>query len=217
MAIAGQVLQVEGLAGTLVSIINRGGNPKLVNQKVVNEEKLDKDDISEIPLDVVISYDVTLSNQKTSNPTQMGVNINDHVFKDPDIIVVNFGTTDYKGTLARLRGLYDGISSGWRNYKSGDSLSKQMLDILITASERKTLFSISDGLHRYDNLSIDSINYVRDKKTHRSFIATVTLSSWIFVQAGNLDGPVASTPVPYDKTAYAKAIDNLSNIGKIVG
>lgn len=217
MAIAGQVLQVEGLAGTLVSIINRGGNPKLVNQKVVNEEKLDKDDISEIPLDVVISYDVTLSNQKTSNPTQMGVNINDHVFKDPDIIVVNFGTTDYKGTLARLRGLYDGISSGWRNYKSGDSLSKQMLDILITASERKTLFSINDGLHRYDNLSIDSINYVRDKKTHRSFIATVTLSSWIFVQAGNLDGSVASTPVPYDKTAYAKAIDNLSNIGKIVG
>nr|DAG86938.1 MAG TPA: hypothetical protein [Bacteriophage sp.] len=216
MAIAGQVLQVEGLAGTLVSIINRGGNPKLVNQKVVNEEKLDKDDISEIPLDVVISYDVTLSNQKTSNPTQMGVNINDHIFKDPDVIVVNFGTTDYKGTLARLRGLYDGISSGWRNYKSGDSLSKQMLDILITASERKTLFSINDGLHRYDNLSIDSINYVRDKKTHRSFIATVTLSSWIFVQAGNLDGSVASTPVPYDKTAYAKAIDNLSNIGKIV-
>lgn len=217
MSIAGEVIQVEGLAGTLVSVVNRGGQPKLTNQKVVNEEALDKDDIAEIPLDVVISYEITMSNQKTSNPTQIGVNVNDHMFKDPDVIVVNFGTTDFKGTIARLRGLYDNAISGWRNYKSGDSLSKSMLDVLIAASERKTLFSINDGLHRYDNLTIDSINYTRDKKTNRAFIATVTLSSWIFVEAGNLDGAVASTPVPYNKTQYASVIDNLSNVGKLVG
>lgn len=217
MSVAGEVLQVQGLAGTLVSVINRGGKPKLVNQKVTNDEPLDDDDIAEIPLNVVISYDVTLSNQKTANPTQIGVNVNDHIYKMPTEITINFGVTNFGGTLARLRGLYTNIMSGWKDYKAGESISQQMLSVLINASTKKTLFTVDDGLHKYENLTIDSINYVRDKKSNKALIATMTLSDFIFVQAGNVDGTSAVVPSAYDKTEYADAIDKLTNIGAIVG
>lgn len=217
MSVTGEVLQVQGLAGTLVSVINRGGKPKLVNQKITNDEPLNDDDIAEIPLNVVISYDVTLSNQKTANPTQIGVNVNDHIYKMPTEITINFGVTNFGGTLARLRGLYTNIMSGWKDYRAGESISQQMLSVLINASDKKTLFTVDDGLHRYENLTIDSINYVRDKKSSKALIATVTLSDFIFVQAGNVDGTSAVTPSAYDKTEYADAIDKLTNIGAIVG
>lgn len=217
MPITGEVLQVEGLAGTLVSVINRGGKPKLVNQKVTNNDSINEDDITEIPLNVVISYDVTLSNTKTANPTQIGINVNDHIYKNPTEITINFGVTDFGGTLARLRGLYDSINSGWRGYNAGNTISQQMLEVLINASNRKTLFTLDDGLHKYENLSIDSINYVRDKKSNKALIATVTLSDFIFVQAGNVDGTSSVVPSAYDKTEYAGAIDKLTNIGAIVG
>ena len=183
MSIAGEVLQVEGLAGSLVSVINRGGKPKLVNQKVINNDWIGEDDITEIPLNVVISYDVTMSNQKTANPTQIGVNVNDHIYKLPTEITINFGVTNFEGTLAKLRGLYTNIMSGWKDYRVGDSISEQMLSVLISAKDRKTLFSVDDGLHRYDNLTIDTINYVRDRKSNKALIATITLSDFIFVQA----------------------------------
>lgn len=217
MPIAGEVLQVEGLAGSLVSVVNRGGKPKLVNQKVIDKDFIGEDDIVEIPLDVVISYDVTMSNQKTANPIQIGVNVNDHIFKSPTEITVNFGVTNFSGTLAKLRGLYTNIMSGWKDYKAGDSISRQMLAVLVSASERKTLFSLDDGLYRHDNLTIDSINYVRDKKSNKALIATVVLSSFIYVQAGNLDGTSTVIPTPYDKTKYATDIDKLSLNRSIIG
>lgn len=217
MPIAGEILQVEGLAGTLVSIINRGGKPKLVNQKVTNDEALSDDDIAEIPLNVVISYDVTLSNTKTANPTQMGINVNDHIYKNPTEITINFGVTDFSGTIARLRGLYAGINSGWKDYREGNTISKQMLSTLITAHQRKTLFTVDDGLHKYENLTIDSINYVRDKKSYKAFIATITLTDFIFVEAGNYDRVSSVIPSAYNKTEYAEMIDRLSGMNAIVG
>lgn len=217
MSISGEVLQVEGLAGSLVSVINRGGAPKLVNQKVTNKEFIGEDDITEIPLNVVISYDVTISNTKTSNPTQIGVNVNDHIYKNPTEIVINFGVTDFNGTLAKLRGLYANIMSGWKDYRAGDTISKQMLSVLINASEKKTLFTVDDGLHKYENLSIDSINYVRDKKSNKALIATITLSDFIFVQAGNIDGSSSVIPSSYNKTEYASDIDRLNLTHSIIG
>lgn len=212
MALADKIIQVEGVAGTIASIINRGGSSKLVNQKILDGVELEEKELKEIPLDVVISYDVTLSNQKTSNPVQIGVNVNDHIFKDPNSIVINFGVTDFGGTLARLRGLYDLATSGWNNYKAGDSISSAMLDTLITASYNKMLFSINDGLYTHKNLVIDSINYVRDKRSHRALIATITMSELIFVEAGNVNIASNSVPTPYDKTEFAEALDSLTNL-----
>ena len=206
--IADKILQVEGLAGNIVSVINRSKQDTLINQKVINKEALDDNDIKEIPLNVVISYDITMSCTKTANPTQFGVNVNDHIYKEPISMVVAFGVTDFKGTIARLQGLYASVKSGWNSYKAGSSISKSMLDTLINAYESKTLFTINDGLHEYQNMSIDKIEYKRDKSTSRALIATMYLSEWIFVKAENAQQNAAVNPVPLSQTG--KEVDESS-------
>lgn len=206
VSVTNNILRVQNLQGAVTSILDRGADAKLVNQEynkqLVFEElkkSFGKEDASiltpglfsyssnptkEIPLDVVVKYTPEVSTTVTSNPTQIGINVNDHVFSNPDTMTVQFGISDIRGSLARLQGVVKTFTS-IDALKNPVTPSKALLNLLYKAKEEHTLFTIDDGLHAYTNMVITNITYDKDKSTYRSLVATATLQQFIFV---NTDG-----------------------------
>ena len=200
MSATDNILRVNNVRGVVTSLMNRGTSPKLVSQyyNTENDDKFtleaeriynqayNKTPIKEIPLDVVIRYSPVMSVSVTGNPVQIGVNVNDHTYNNPDTLTVNFGTSDVKGTLARMAGIIASARTNFDNIKRADTPSKLLLELLIKAKQERTLFQLNDGLHTYTDMLITDIQYDKDKTTYRALVATITLQQMIFVNSEDL-------------------------------
>lgn len=168
--------------------------------------------IKEIPLDVVVRYTPEVSTTITANPTQIGVNVNDHVYSNPDTMMVQFGISDIKGTIARLTGVVKSFSSA-DALKNPVTPSRALLNLLYRAKEEHTLLAIDDGLHAYTDMVITNITYDKDKSTYRSLVATVTLQQFIFVNTeGDEIGSTRPQVVPGNASTFAKVWDRVTAI-----
>lgn len=229
MPVTDNILRINNLRGVVTSLIDRSVEDKLVNQnygtsddtnftqEAVREwlEKYNKKTIKEIPLDVVVRYSPAMTTSVTQNPVQIGVNVNDHTYNDPDTLVINFGTSDVKGTLARMSGLIRTVYNGFDDIKNLETPSRILLAMLYKAKEERTVFSIDDGLRAYTDMLITSIEYDRDKSTYRSLVATVTLQQMIFVNVladPFKSGIVRTQPVPLDLSTKASRANNIARI-----
>lgn len=232
MAVTDNILRVNNLRGIVTSLLDRGADAKLVNQNYNGENdtlfstqalkewltKYNKKTIKEIPLDVVVRYTPVMSTSVTSNPIQIGVNVNDHAYNNPDTLVINFGTSDVKGSLARMAGLIRTMYNWSDNLKNMDTPSRLMLAMLYKAKEERTLFTIDDGLHTYTDMMITNIEYDKDKTTYRALVATVTLQQMIFVntlEEGATTGVVRTQAVELDKSSFAARANQILRINLI--
>lgn len=200
MSVTDNILRINNVRGVVTSIVDRGFTPRLVSQyyDTENDDKFtleaeriynslyNKKPIKEIPLDVVIRYSPVMSVSVTGNPVQIGVNVNDHTYNNPDTLTVNFGTSDVKGTLARMAGIIASAKTNFDNIKRADTPSKLLLELLIKAKQDRTLFQLNDGLHTYTDMLITDIQYDKDKTTYRALVATITLQQMIFVNSEDL-------------------------------
>lgn len=232
MSITDNILRVKNAQGVVTSILDRATTAQLYNQEyeeqikalesgegstantlfslpdTTYEQAFKGRPIRSIPLDVAIRYTPEMSNTFTSNPVQIGVNVNDHVYNNPDTLVVNFGTSDVKGTLARMSGLIQTVQNGFDNIKNNQTPSRILLALLYKAKEERTLFQIDDGLRTYTDMVIQSITYDKDRTTYRALVATVTLQQFIFVESGIGDTPnglVRTQVQSLEKSTFAKA------------
>ena len=200
MSVTDNILRINNVRGVVTSIVDRGFTPRLVSQYYDTEDDdkftleaeriynqlYKKKPIKEIPLDVVIRYSPVMSVSVTGNPVQIGVNVNDHTYNNPDTLTVNFGTSDVKGTLARMAGIIASAKTNFDNIKRADTPSKLLLELLIKAKQDRTLFQLNDGLHTYTDMLITDIQYDKDKTTYRALVATITLQQMIFVNSEDL-------------------------------
>ena len=216
MSATDNILRVNNVRGVVTSLMNRGTSPKLVSQYYNTEDDeiftleaervfnalYNREPIKEIPLDVVVRYSPVMSVAVTSNPVQIGVNVNDHTYNNSDTMVVNFGTSDVKGKLARLSGLISSVKTGFKDITDADTPSRLLLQL-------------DDGLSTYSDMLITEIAYDKDKTTYRSLIATITLQQMIYVRAG-IDGEVAgiyrTQALPVGSSTFAKAKNVIDKI-----
>ena len=225
MAASNNILKVQNVQGVITSIKDRGADSQLINQEYQEQLEFYNGDLDielfsytsgkpfqSIPLDVVVRYTPEVSTTITSNPTQIGINVNDHVYSNPDTMVVNFGISDIRGTLARLSGIVKSFTSV-DALKNPQTPSRSLLSLLYKAKEEHTLLMIDDGLHTYRNMVITNITYDKDRTTYRSLVATATLQQFIFVDA-SADAFGASRPavVPGALSKFAEAWDRISAI-----
>lgn len=229
MSATDNILRVNNVRGVVTSLMNRGTSPKLVSQYYNTEDDeiftleaervfnalYNREPIKEIPLDVVVRYSPVMSVAVTSNPVQIGVNVNDHTYNNSDTMVVNFGTSDVKGKLARLSGLISSVKTGFKDITDADTPSRLLLRLLIKAKEERTLFQLDDGLSTYSDMLITEIAYDKDKTTYRSLIATITLQQMIYVRA-DIDGEVAgiyrTQALPVGSSTFAKSKNVIDKI-----
>lgn len=229
MSVTDNILRVNNVRGVVTSLVDRGTSPRLVNQDYdTSEDGLftlearrqwqelhNEKPLKEIPLDVVIRYTPQVSTAVTNNPTQLGVNVNDHTYNEPDTLTIHFGTSDVKGTLARMTGLISTVQNGFDNIKNNQTPSRILLALLYKAKEDRTLFQIDDGLYTYTDMLITNITYDKDKTTYRALVATVTLQQMIFVNTLTDDaknGLVRTQVVPVDKSSFAYVKEKIDSI-----
>lgn len=236
MSVTENILKVKNIQGNITSIKDRGSDARLVNQEYAAQmaitknsnwlgahgyEKLKAEDttvfsfphgdpIKSIPLDVVVRYTPEVSATITSNPTQFGINVNDHVYNNPDTMTVVFGSSDIKGSLARLQGVVKSFTS-LDALKNPETPSRSLLNLLYRAKEEHTLLALDDGLHAYTNMVITNITYDRDKSTYRTLVATITLQQFIFVDTLEV-GSKRPSVVPGSKSTFASAWDRITAI-----
>lgn len=233
MSVTENILRINNVRGVVTSIVDRGSGPQLINQyaessqdspfdlsaRTQYEQLTGKKPITAIPLDVAIRYTPEMSVVVTSNPVQQGVNVNDHTYNNPDTLVVNFGTSDVKGTLARMTGLIATVQNGFDNIKNVQTPSRILLALLCKAKEERTIFKIDDGLRTYTDMIITSISYDKDKSTYRSLVATLVLQQLIYVNV-SLDpaksGLIRSQVTTLDKSTFAQAQRVIEGISLIV-
>lgn len=232
MSATDNILRINNLRGVVTSLIDRGTDAKLTNQyyekdgdtnfatQAIKEwlNKYNKKTLKEIPLDVVVRYSPSMSTAVTGNPVQIGVNVNDHTYNNPDSLVINFGTSDVKGTLARMSGLIRTVANGFDDVKNLETPSRLLLAMLYKAKEERTLFSVDDGLHTYTDMLITNIEYDKDKTTYRALVATVTLQQMIFVNVltdSMKNGIVRTQPVALDKSTFAARANQILRINLI--
>ena len=228
MAVTDNILRVNNVRGAITSLADRGAEAKLVNQnyggptdgifttEALNEwlKKYNKKAIKEIPLDVVVRYSPSMSTAVTGNPVQIGVNVNDHTYNNPDTLIVHFGTSDVKGTLSRMTGLIQTVASFADDLKNMDTPSRLLLAMLYKAKEERTLFTLNDGLHTYTDMMITNIEYDRDKTTYRALVATVTLQQMIYVDVvqDQANGIVRTQAVKLSSSSQALKMNNILRI-----
>ena len=233
MSVTENILKVKNIQGNITSIKDRGSDARLVNQEYAAQmaitknsnwlgahgyEKLKAEDttvfsfphgdpIKSIPLDVVVRYTPEVSATITSNPTQFGINVNDHVYNNPDTMTVVFGSSDIKGSLARLQGVVKSFTS-LDALKNPETPSRSLLNLLYRAKEEHTLLALDDA---YTNMVITNITYDRDKSTYRTLVATITLQQFIFVDTLEV-GSKRPSVVPGSKSTFASAWDRITAI-----
>lgn len=235
MSVTENILKVKNVQGVITSIKDRVyAHDQLLNQEyslqeeyfkylkeypddaedIASELKLfsvpNKEAIKSIPLDVVVRYSPEMSSTITTNPVQSGVNVNDHVYSNPDTMTVIFGSSDIKGSLARLKGVV-------KSFKSIDSLknpvtpSRALLNLLYKAKEEHTLLCVDDGLHTYTDMIITNISYDKDKSTYRTLVATVVLQQFLFVNTEEV-GSKRPAVVPGKASTFSKIWDSIVSI-----
>lgn len=227
MSVTDNILRINNIRGVVTSIVDRGSTPRLISQyyDTENDEKFTleaerlfnaiykKDPIKEIPLDVVIRYSPAMSVSVTGNPVQIGVNVNDHTYNNPDIMTVNFGTSDVKGTLARMSGIIASAATGFDNIKNIDTPSRLLLALLVRAKQERTLFQLDDGLHTYTDMLITDITYDKDKSTYRALVATITLQQMIYVNSESEGKEIYRTQaVPVEKSTFSAIKNTIDRI-----
>lgn len=232
MSVTENILKVKNVQGVITSIKDRGADAQLYNQEYTKQmeyftfdsESGDVDSLPDlfsytsgkpfqaIPLDVVVRYTPEVSTTVTSNPTQIGINVNDHVYNNPDTMTVTFGISDIRGTLARLSGVIKSFTSA-DALKNPQTPSRALLALLYKAKEEHTLLTIDDGLYTYRNMVITNVTYDKDKSTYRSLVATATLQQFIFVNVIQESmGCVRANVVPGVASKFANAWDRISSI-----
>lgn len=244
MSVTENILKVQNVQGVITSIKDRFTGNELVNQEyalqksvhdtLLNAEFTDEaskeryvasanlfshtagEPFKSIPLDVVVRYTPEVSTTVTTNPTQIGINVNDHVYSNPDTVTVVFGISDISRKLARLSGVVKSFTS-IDALKNPVTPSRALLNLLYKAKEEHTLLSLDDGLHAYTDMVITNITYDKDKSTYRSLVATITLQQFIFVNTeGNDINSFRPQVVPGAASTYASIWDSLTNIMRLV-
>ena len=232
MSVTESILRVNNLRGVVTSIKDRFTGDKLEAVSIdpetgaslfsdeetrkAYEQKYGKKPITAIPLDVAIRYTPEMSTTITQNPVQMGVNINDHCFNTPDTLTINFGTTDNKSTVARLKGLIVQAQSGWDDIKKNRTPSRALLDLLYRAKEEHTVFQVDDGVHTFSDLIITNISYDKDKTTYRALVATVTLQQFIFVNSDENVGIQRTQPLSVKDSTFSQVAGVLDRIKLVI-
>lgn len=232
MSVTENILKVKNVQGVITSIKDRGSDAKLINQEYDDQVKYynevvvpgDKDKAAEfslvsypsdkpfksIPLDVVVRYSPEMSSTITSNPIQSGVNVNDHIYSNPDTMTVVFGASDIKGTLARLTGVVKSFTS-IDSLKNPVTPSRALLNLLYRAKEEHTLLCVDDGLHTYTDMIITNISYDKDKSTYRTLVATIVLQQFLFVNTEEV-GSKRPAVVPGKASTFSKVWDSVTSI-----
>lgn len=236
MSVTNNILRVQNTQGIITSVKDRGADAKLINQEYDEQlsitqnskwssdhgyEELNSSDTSvfsfpsdkpfkSIPLDVVVTYSSEMSSTVTSNPVQTGINVNDHVYNNPDTVTVKFGISDIRGSLARLSGVVKSFTS-IDSLKNPVSPSRALLNLLCRAKEEHTLLALDDGLHTYTNMVITNISYDKDKSTYRTLVATATLQQFIFVDTVE-NGSKRPAVVPGNASTFSDIWDKITAI-----
>lgn len=232
MSVTENILKVKNAQGVITSIKDRGSAASLLNQEyeaqvkyyneVIVPQATDKASeyslvsypsdkpFENIPLDVVVRYSPEVSSTITMNPIQSGVNVNDHIYSNPDTMTILFGSSDIKGSLARLSGVIKSFTS-IDTLKNPVTPSRALLNLLYRAKEEHTLLCIDDGLHTYTDMIITNISYDKDKTTYRTLVATVMLQQFIFVNTAEL-GSKRPAVVPGQTSTFAKVWDSVTAI-----
>lgn len=157
------------------------------------------DDGSEdtITLDAVIEEQHTNSIRLTSNPVELGANINDHAIIEPDKILIRGVVTDTPLGFAALTQIVDTVT-GLFGSSTSDNLtrSQQAYSLIKQLMNDRLPIEVQTGLINYTNMMITGVNIARDKDTSKVAIMEISLEQIIIVDSevvvlseGDLESP----------------------------
>lgn len=120
--------------------------------------------------DVEYSENHDYENQITENPVMTGVAANDHVYRKPNVITLDVGTSD-------CYTFNNGTS--WQS----SLRSVAALEALRMLCGNATLVDVYTGLHSYNGYIIRSVNAKRDNTLMHAMRATIVLQELMVVDA----------------------------------
>lgn len=131
--------------------------------------------------DVIISELHSDSVTVTRHPVDTGANINDHAFKDPAELVVEFGWSDSSALLSSaISSALSFVSSG---YPRGLTTTKELYERLVNIQERRELLTVSTGKRQYTDMIITGLKTTTTVDTETCLIVEMTLQQVIRVNS----------------------------------
>lgn len=126
-----------------------------------------------VELDASIDEVHTSSNEVTRFPVEVGVDITDHVRRQPESLVIHGISTDHP------------LSAGGA-FRTGRSL--ETYGDLLTMMDEAQLISVVTSLRQYQNMVIESMVVPRDSKRGKAVEMTLTLTEVLTAQVAEIAG-----------------------------
>ena len=143
-----------------------------------------KRSIGGVELDTILVEEHDSSALITKNPVEAGVDVTDHVIKQPDVLFVRGAVTDTPLGTAAFGQLIDDIS-GFFGTSTAENVtrSKNAYDLLRSLIDVRLPLEISTGLKQYSNMVITSLKVSQDKDTSRIMIADMIFEEIITTES----------------------------------
>lgn len=148
-----------------------------------------KRSISGVFIDTFIDYSHTSSVRITENPTETGVNINDHRIINPRRIVMNVGVSNVVTPQALLNSRSaDALIQVGKAFIFGNSFdSKSRIAVTYSALEEAMYdgepFDIETPMGLFKNMLITQIEETNDADTYTLFNGTITLQELLSIES----------------------------------
>lgn len=131
--------------------------------------------------DVIISELHSDSVNVTRHPVDTGANINDHAFKEPAELVVEFGWSDSSALLSSA--VSSALSFFSSDYPRGLQTTKEIYERLVNIQERRELLTVSTGKRQYTDMIITGLKTTTTVDTETCLIVEMTLQQVIRVNS----------------------------------
>ena len=137
-----------------------------------------------IALDAVVEESHSLTARVTSNPIELGADVNDHVILEPTKIVIRGAVTDSPLGFAALSTIVDNINGLFGSSTSENlTRSQQAFQLIIDLWEEREPIEVQTGLKKYSDMIITNINSSQDKDTSKIAIMDITLQNVVVVES----------------------------------
>ena len=161
--------------------------------------------------DVIISELHSDSVNVTRHPVDTGANINDHAFKEPAELVVEFGWSDSSALLSSaISSALSFVSSG---YPRGLTTTKELYERLVNIQERRELLTVSTGKRQYIDMIITGLKTTTTVDTETCLIVEMTLQQVIRVSSKIVSLETAKQRYPGQTSGVTNSGTRMMNYG----
>lgn len=137
-----------------------------------------------ISLDAVIQETHTSSARVTSNPIELGAEINDHVIIEPTKLRIRGAITDTPLGFAALSTIVDNVTNLFGSSTEENlTRSQQGYKQIVQIRNDRLPIEVQTGLVKYSNMVITNIEVSQDKDTSKIAIMDISLQELIIVES----------------------------------